>query len=77
MIGTPRSGRGSAMPSSGASPTLPSSESAKVAGATVSVRLRDSRKLPPMDVGRFVDLAAAVATCRLADLAPDGLGGST
>ncbi len=50
----------------------------EVAGATVSVRLRDSRKLPPMDVGRFVDLATAVATRRLADLAPDGLlGGST
>jgi threonyl-tRNA synthetase len=47
----------------------------EVAGATVSVRLRDSRKLLPMDVGRFVDPATAVATRRLADLAPDGLLG--
>ena len=36
----------------------------EVAGATVSVRLRDSRKLPPMDVGRFVDVSRTPAQIR-------------
>ena len=44
---------------------------AREAGSgTVSVRLRDGTQLPPMDVDRFVDLAAGVAARRLPDLTP-------
>jgi threonyl-tRNA synthetase len=40
---------------------------------TVSVRLRDGRQLPPMEVRRFADLVAAVASRRLPDPIPDAV----